>query len=125
MIDRDVKRTQNVHFIYIRRLFNKSLVKLTRRPNKHCDTADCIAVPALLYSVRASSVQMVIDGRSLVKRANVFLSAMSRKSARGRPYFAYGREWSNIYWCTVEPCHILTLKNASVKCVYCVTQSIS
>ena len=35
----------------------------------------------------------------------------------GRPYFAYGREWNYIYWCTVELCHILTLRNASVKCV--------
>jgi len=47
---------------------------------------------------------------------------VSWKSAEGRPYFAYGREWSNIYWYTVEPCDILTLKNASVKCVYCVIE---
>jgi hypothetical protein len=53
--DSDVKRALTVHVIYIRRLFNKSLVKLTRRQNKHCDVADCIAMPALLYSLGASS----------------------------------------------------------------------
>jgi hypothetical protein len=47
---------------------------------------------------------------------------ISWKSAEWRPYFAYGREWNYTHWWTVEPCDILTLKNASVKYVYSVTE---
>jgi hypothetical protein len=34
----------------------------------------------------------------------------------------YGRGWNCIYWCIVERCDIMTVKNAAVKCVDCVTE---
>jgi hypothetical protein len=58
VIDGDVKRALTVRVIYIRRLFNKSLVKPTRCQHEHCDVSDCIAVLVLLYSVGASRVHV-------------------------------------------------------------------